>query len=107
MRVKYFLTHNNNWVQPKNAINAKELGMYANYQDVNIAGALSVSENYFLGHLPTNKVGLVNWKKVNSDTKGIAEKFHLEEIDPSTKIEMLPIALKEMITISKISIFII
>lgn len=93
-----------NWVQPKNAIDAKGLGMYANYQDVNIANTLRVSENYFLGHLPTNKLGLVNWKKVHTDTKQILKKFHLEEIDPNTRIERLPIALKEMVTISKISL---
>ena len=41
------ILHNNEWIHPKNALDAKELGMYANYQNVNIASTLSVGENYF------------------------------------------------------------
>jgi ribose transport system ATP-binding protein len=95
--------HNNEWIHSKNALNAKELGMYANYQNVNIASTLSVGENYFLGHLPCNKVGLVNWKKIYADSEDILHRFHMDNVDPRKKIETLPIALKEMITISKIS----
>ena len=91
------------YIQPKNALDAKHLGMYANYQHVSIADSLSVAENYYLGQLPKTRLGTVDWKRVYSDSKKILDKFHMEDVDPRTKIEDLPIALKEMVMISKIS----
>jgi ribose transport system ATP-binding protein len=91
------------WVQPKSAIHAKNLGMFANYQHVNIAKELSVGENYFLGKMPVNKFGAIDWKKVFNYSKKILEKFSLN-IDPHVKIRDLPIAMQEMVTISKISV---
>ena len=45
----------------------------------------------------------MNWKKIYTDSKNILHQFHMDNVDPKRKIETLPIALKEMITISKIS----
>ncbi len=91
------------WVSAKNAIEAKSYGMHANYQHVNIAKELSVAENYFMGRLPLTKLGAVDWKKVNSDSARIIEKFDLN-IDPAVKIKDLPVALQEMVAISKIHV---
>lgn len=91
------------WVTPQNTLEAKEYGMYANYQHVNIASTLSVGENYFLGQMPQNKLGLIHWKKVYDDSVEILRKFNLT-IDPRSKMSDLPIALQEMVMISKISV---
>ena len=95
--------HNGTYVQPKSALDAKQLGMYANYQHVSIADSLSVAENYFLGQLPKKRTGLVDWHKVYEESRKILNRFQMEDVDPRTKIEDLPIALKEMVMISKIS----
>lgn len=94
---------NGEWRTPKSAIEAKELGMQANYQHVNIARELSVAENYFLGNMKTNKLGIVDWKAIRNESKKIIDKFKIN-VDPKKKIRELPIAMQEMITISKISI---
>lgn len=91
------------WKSPQNAIDAKALGMHANYQNVNIAKDLSVAENYFLGCQPKTKLGTVDWKKMDSHSKTIIDKFQLN-VDPHAIIKSLPIALQEMINISKISV---
>lgn len=93
-----------NWEQPKNAIDAKRLGLHANYQHVNIARELSVAENYFMGRLPKNSMGLVDWKTVYSESQKVLERFEIGEIDPKQPIRSLPAALQEMVTISKISL---
>jgi ribose transport system ATP-binding protein len=100
-----YINNNGDWIQPKNALDAKRLGLYANYQNVNIANNLSVGENYFLGRLPIQKFGIVNWPKIFKESKMVLEKFHLDHIDPRTNIDSLPISVKEMITISKISMY--
>ncbi len=91
------------WVQPKDAIDAKKLGMHANYQNVNIARDLSVAENYYLGRYPKNRFGAVQWNEMYRESKKIIDKFQLN-IDPRASIRSLPVAMQAMITISKISV---
>ena len=96
--------HKGQYVQAKDALDAKRLGMYANYQHVSIADSLTVAENYFLGNQPM-KAGRVDWKRMYAESKKVLEQFNMPDVDPRKKIEKLPIALKEMIVISKISMF--
>ena len=94
---------NGKWETPKNAIDAKNLGMHANYQNVNIAKDLSIAENYFLGRLPKNKLGVVDWNKMNEESQQVIDRFNLD-VDPTAIISKLPVAMQAMITISKISV---
>ncbi len=91
------------WKSPKNPVESKELGMFANYQHVNIAKELSIAENYFLGRLPKTKAGFVDWRKMYSDSQKVVDKFGID-IDPREKISNLTVAMQEMVTISKISV---
>lgn len=94
---------NGKFESAKTVTDAAGLGMYANYQHVNIAKNLTVAENYFLGRLPKNSLGFVDWRKLNSESKKIIDKFGLE-INPKDVISQLPIAMQAMVTISKISV---
>ena len=91
------------WKSPKNPVESKELGMFANYQHVNIAKELSIAENYFLGRLPKTRAGFVDWRKMYSDSQKVVDKFGID-IDPREKISNLTVAMQEMVTISKISV---
>ena len=82
---KITMNYNGEWVVNANAVDAQAHGVFANYQQVNIAPDLSIAENYFLGRQPKTKLGLVDWKKMARDSKKIIDKF-------------------EMVTISKISV---
>ena len=59
------------WKSPKNAIEAKDYGMHANYQNVNIAKNLSIAENYFLGRVPL-KGKFVDWNTMYTGRKAKA-----------------------------------
>jgi len=91
------------WKTPQSVAESKEYGMHANYQNVNIARELSIAENYFLGRIPTTKFGAVDWKLMNKESKKIIDKFEMG-VNPKAKISDLPIAMQEMVTISKISV---
>lgn len=97
------MNYNGRWVVNTNAVEAQGHGVYANYQNVNIAPELSIAENYFLGRQPKTKIGTVDWKKMGADSKKIIEKFELN-VNPNDKIRTLPIAMQAMVTISKISV---
>lgn len=90
------------WESPKNAIEAKNCGMHANYQNVNIAKNLSIAENYFLGRLPLKGM-VIDWNKIYSESQKVIDKFNLH-VDPRETITSLPVAMQAMITISKISV---
>ncbi len=46
------MNYNGEWVVNANAVDAQAHGVFANYQQVNIAPDLSIAENYFLGRQP-------------------------------------------------------
>ncbi|MDD3428470.1 MAG: sugar ABC transporter ATP-binding protein [Oscillospiraceae bacterium] len=91
------------WKSVKNAVEAKALGMHANYQNVNIAKNLSIAENYYLGRLPKTKLGTVDWTTMYEDSQKVIDKFQLG-VNPTATIASLPVALQAMVTISKISV---
>ena len=94
---------NGTWKTPQTAIESKACGMHANYQHVNIARELSIAENYFLGRLPTTRFRTVDWGLMNKESQKIIDKFEMG-VNPQDKISELPVALQEMVTISKISV---
>jgi len=100
---KVEILHDGKWVTARNAVEAKNLGMHANYQNVNIARDLTIAENYFLGRQPRNAFGMVDWGKMNRESKKIIDRFQLN-IEPTAIIKTLPVAMQAMITISKISV---
>jgi ribose transport system ATP-binding protein len=87
-------------VDIKSPEHAKQLGLGAVYQDVNLARHLSVGENFFLGKLPT-KAGMVDWRSVNTQTKTICEELGVR-VNPKMLIRDLTVAQQEMITIAKV-----
>ena len=56
-------------VEIKNPIQAMEQGISMIAQELNYAPDLTVEENLFMGRLPVNKFGKVNWKKVREEAK--------------------------------------
>lgn len=94
--------HDGEYISPQNVIEAKKVGVYANYQHVNFANGLSVGENYFLGKLPQTKLGLVDWKKIYSESRKLLDEFKLYDVDERMPIGQLSLAMRELVTISAI-----
>ena len=55
-------------VEIKSPIQAREYGISMIAQELNYVPELSVEENLFLGRLPVNRLGKVNWKQVCRQT---------------------------------------
>lgn len=87
-------------VEIKNPIQAREYGISMIAQELNYVPELSVAENLFLGRLPVNKFGKVNWKEVRTE----AEKFLKEEglsYSPDQKLKTLTVSDIQMLEIIK------
>ena len=87
-------------VQLNNTSDAKRLGINAVYQDIMLAPKLTVGENMFLGNLPTNKLGVVDWKKVYVETSKTLSNLNIL-VNPKEKLENLSAVNQEMIAIAK------
>ena len=96
------MQYNGEWIVNNDALEAQSHGVFANYQNVNIAPDLSIAENYFLGRQPKNGL-FVDWKKMREESQKIIDKFEMN-VDPKAKIRELPLAMQAMVTISKISV---
>lgn len=87
-------------VEIKNPIQAREMGISMIAQELNYVPELTVEENLFLGRLPVNKFGKVDWKKVRKE----ATKFLEEEgltYAPDQKLKTLTVSEIQMLEIIK------
>ena len=85
------------FTSPNDAI---KKGISVIYQERQHMPAMSEAENIFSGDLPSNKMGIVNWKKLRKDAQELIDKFGLP-IDPDTPVGALPTAYQQMVEIMK------
>jgi len=83
-----------------NPHDAMHFGIAAVYQDVFLAPQLTIGENFFLGNLPKNKIGKVNWTEVYEKADDNLKKLNIS-LNPREKLSSITIAQQQMVTIAK------
>lgn len=86
-------------VKITNPIQSRELGMLAIYQDITLAGHLTVGENFFLGSLPKKGMA-VDWKRIYKETGDILKDLGID-VNPKSVLNELTVAQQEMVSIAK------
>ena len=84
---------------PQGPLDALRSGIRIVYQEFNLLSYLSIAENVFFERLPRRR-GLVNFKKLYSDTEAILARVGLEA-SPRTRVEMLGVAQMQLLEIAK------
>ena len=87
-------------VEIKNPIDAMKHGISMIAQELNYVPELTIEENLFLGRLPVNKFGMVNWKKVREDTKRFLAEQKLP-YEPTQQLKSLTVSDIQMLEIIK------
>lgn len=87
-------------VEIKNPIQAKEHGIAMIAQELNYVPEMSIEENLFLGRLPVNKLGKVDWKTVRKETIKFLEQENLP-YSPTQKLKTLTVSDIQMLEIIK------
>ncbi|MDD5659187.1 MAG: sugar ABC transporter ATP-binding protein, partial [Actinomycetota bacterium] len=82
---------------PGKAIN---MGISTIYQEFNYLADLSVAENIFLGRLPKNRFGFVNYNKLRKKAKEIMDEIGLK-CNPSLEVKYLSVAKRQLLEIAK------
>jgi len=83
-----------------NPIQARNLGISMIFQEMNFVPEMSVEENIFLGRLPVNKFGKVDWKHVRTHALKLLQDEHLD-YPPDLKLKMLTVSDIQMLEIIK------
>ncbi len=75
-------------------------GIAVIYQEPSLAPHLTVAENIFMGRLPVNRVGMIDWRRVEQDTAVVSQRLGLD-LQPRTRVGRLSVARRQMVEIAK------
>jgi ribose transport system ATP-binding protein len=80
---------------------ANAAGIAMVHQELSVAPELSVAENVFLGVQPTNRLGLVQWRRMAQEAGEQLARFGID-VDPQARLGDLPIGLQQLIEIARV-----
>jgi ribose transport system ATP-binding protein len=75
-------------------------GVAVIYQEPSLAPHLSVAENIFMGRLPASRFGIVDWQRLEADTRVVSQRLGLD-LDPRERVRSLSVARRQMVEIAK------
>nr|WP_272212806.1 sugar ABC transporter ATP-binding protein [Marinicella sp. W31]MDC2878726.1 sugar ABC transporter ATP-binding protein [Marinicella sp. W31] len=75
-------------------------GVTAIHQETVLFDALTVAENIFIGHAPTNRFGLIDWKAIHDRARDILDGIGAR-IDPRHRLSELGIANRHMVAVAR------
>jgi ribose transport system ATP-binding protein len=79
---------------------AQEAGIATIHQELNLVPHLSVAENIFLGREPRNRLGLIDFRKMNSQAKVLLSALGLE-VDERAPVSRLRVGAQQVVEIAK------
>ncbi|KWV57294.1 ABC transporter ATP-binding protein [Bradyrhizobium macuxiense] len=85
----------------RSARDAHAAGIGMVHQELSVAPDLTVAENVFLGNQPTNRLGLVQWRRMAREASEQLARFGIH-VDPMTRLGDLPIGLQQLIEIARV-----
>src|SRR5258708_940980 len=85
----------------RSARDAHAAGIAMVHQELSVAPDLTVAENVFLGTQPTNRFGLVQWRRMAREAGEQLARFGID-VDPMSRLGDLPIGLQQLIEIARV-----
>ncbi|HWZ38765.1 MAG TPA: sugar ABC transporter ATP-binding protein [Bradyrhizobium sp.] len=85
----------------RSARDARAAGIAMVHQELSVAPDLTVAENVFLGNQPTNRLGLVQWRRMAREAGEQLARFGID-VDPLSRLGDLPIGLQQLIEIARV-----
>lgn len=85
---------------PSDPNDAKQRGIVTIYQELSLIPTLTVAENIFIGRAPVGPFGLVNWRRMERESRAIIARVGLN-IDPRTPVSALSVAEQQLVEIAR------
>ena len=87
-------------VEMKTTVDSRNAGIAMIYQEINVLASLSVAENIFASKMPTNKFGLVDFKKMYKDAVKYLDMINIK-IDAKERLGKLNTSQQQLIMFAK------
>lgn len=84
----------------KNPKEAAEKGIVIIHQELNLIPHLTITENLFLGQELTNKMGLLDYQRMNKKAKELLGRLQLD-INPTTPVNQLRVGQQQLVEIAR------
>jgi galactofuranose transport system ATP-binding protein len=81
-------------------LDAQTAGISTIYQEVNLVPLLSVAENLFLGHEPTNRLGLIDRRRMHRRAREILAGYGID-VDVRRSLRTLGLGIQQMVAIAR------
>ncbi len=93
---------NNKVVQFKNQTHATVCGIAIVYQHLSLFENQNIAENIFVDQFPTTRLGLIDYKKLYSETALLLQKLNFDPtLRPQTRVSELSAGQKQLVEIAK------
>jgi len=93
------ITLNDKPVRINNTADAQSLGISCVFQELSLAGSLSVAENIFVSRAPS-RLGIVRWAELRRRAENLLAQFDLS-LDVSRSVDSLPVSTQQIVEIAK------
>lgn len=80
---------------------AEESGIAIIHQELNLIPELTVAENVFLDRHPTNRLGAIDWPKLNFDTQVLLDELGIGDLEPTDQVKSITVGKQQMVEIAK------
>ncbi|HLI99805.1 MAG TPA: sugar ABC transporter ATP-binding protein, partial [Bradyrhizobium sp.] len=84
-----------------NTRDAMDAGIAVIHQELNLIPELTVAENIFLDRQPTNALGAIDWRQLNSDAKALLDELGMDDIKPTDQVKHIAVGKQQMVEIAK------
>jgi monosaccharide-transporting ATPase len=81
-------------------LDAQAAGISTIYQEVNLVPLLSVARNLFLGHEPTNRLGLIDFARMHRDATAILGRYGIS-VDVRRPLRELGLGVQQMVAVAR------
>ncbi len=88
-------------VRLRSARGARDAGIGMVHQELSIVPELSVAENVMLGMQPTNRAGLVDWRRMRREASAHLQRLGID-VDPDASIGTLPLGLQQLVELARV-----
>jgi ribose transport system ATP-binding protein len=85
----------------RSARDAHAAGIAMVHQELSVAPDLTVAENVFLGNQPTNRLGIVQWRRMAREAGEQLARFGID-VNPMSRLGDLPIGQQQLIEIARV-----
>jgi D-xylose transport system ATP-binding protein len=84
-----------------NTREAMDAGIAIIHQELNLIAELTVAENIFLDRQPINRLGAIDWRRLNADAKALLDELGISDIKPTDQVKHIAVGKQQMVEIAK------